>query len=92
MLSCDMALRAKSRIRYFEKSIVYGPVRFVTICTTFYCGWVFPKERAASFGVARITIFIDTVLLQLSWIGASVWVVAVSASNPSLSDWHVRRA
>jgi hypothetical protein len=91
MLRGHVTSSAESRVGNLEQPIIHGPVRFMAVGTIFHCGWMLPKEGTASFGVARVTVFIDAVLLQLSWARASVRIVTVSAGHFSLADGHVRR-
>jgi hypothetical protein len=91
MLCRNMALRAEARVGDFKEPVVHRTVWFMAVGAIFHYRWMFPKKRAASFGVARVTIFIDAVLLQLSWVWAPVRVMAIGTGHPSFPDGHVRR-
>lgn len=92
MLGSHVTSSAESRIGHFEQSIVHRAVRFMAVGTIFHCRWMFPKKGAASFGVARVAILIDAVLLELSRARASVRIMTIRAGHLALSDRHVRRA
>ena len=48
-----------------------------------------PEEGPASFGMACVTIFIDAVLPELRWVGATVRIMAVGANDFALAEWHM---
>jgi hypothetical protein len=55
-------------------------MRLVTIGTIFHHWWMLVQERAASFGMAGVTILVDAGLFELRRIGRAVRIVTACAS------------
>ena len=75
-----MARGAEPRVRDFEKPVIDGSVRLVTVGAVLKRRRMFPQERPAPLGMAGVTVFIDAGLLELGRIGGAVRIVAVGAS------------
>ena len=72
-----MARGAEPRVCDFEKPIIDGSVRLVTVATVLKRRRMLPQKRPAPLGMAGVTVFIDAGLLELRGIGGAVRIVAV---------------
>ena len=87
-----MARGAEPRVRDFEKPIIDGSVRLVTVATILKRRRMLPQKRPAPLGMAGVTVFVYAGLSELRRIGGAVRIVAVRTSQLAFSQRHVRRA
>ena len=91
MSTGDVAGVANPRHPHLQQLRVVGAVCFVAIGAILSDRWVFPQEWAAPLGVAAQTVFVNSALNQLPWIGRSMRIVATGAGYLTFPIGHVRR-
>jgi len=89
---CVMARSTEPRICDFEKPVIDGSVRLVTVATVLKRRRMFPQKRPAPFGVTGVTVFIDAGLLELGRVGGAMRIVAIRTGELAFSQGHMRRA
>jgi len=76
---------------YFEEKVIDRAMRFVTIGTIIDNRRMLKKKWSTPLCMAGVTVFVNAVLLELRWVGASMRVMAVAAGNLPFPQRHVGR-
>ena len=84
-----VALRAQLGPLDLQQELVGGAMRFMAVQAVFAHRRVFPQERAALLGMARVAVVVDRILLQQRVRGAAMRVVAIRAGQLAFAHRHM---